>query len=55
MLFHVTHTHGYATCMAHDEEGKTKLSQTISKAEEAGVKVHGVYAGPSRSHNFHSG
>jgi hypothetical protein len=32
--------------MAHDEEGKTKLSQTIVNAEESGVKVHGVYADP---------
>ena len=46
MLFHVTHTHGYTTCMAHDEKGKAKFSQTISKAEESGVKVHGVYADP---------
>ncbi len=46
MLFHITHTHGYTTCMAHDEEGKTKFSQTIATAEESGVKVHGVYAHP---------
>ena len=46
MLFHITHTHGYTTCMAHDEEGKTKFSQTIAAAEESGVKVHGVYADP---------
>jgi len=46
MLFHVTHTHGYATCIAHDEEAKTNFSQTISNAEESGVKVHGVYADP---------
>ena len=46
MLFHITHTHGYTTCMAHDEEGKTKFSQTIATAEESGVKVHGVYADP---------
>jgi hypothetical protein len=46
MLFHVTHTHGYDTCMAHDEKGKTKLSQTISNAVESGVKVNGVYADP---------
>ena len=32
--------------MAHDEEGKTKFSQTIATAEESGVKVHGVYADP---------
>lgn len=46
MLFHVTHTHAYTTCMAHDEKGKAKFSQTISNAEESGVKVHGVYADP---------
>ena len=32
--------------MAHDEEGKTKFSQTIATAEESSVKVHGVYADP---------
>ena len=46
MLFHVTHTHGYTTCMAHDGIAKTNFSQTISNAEESGVKVHGVYADP---------
>ena len=46
MLFHVTHRHGYATCMAHDEKAKTYFLQTISNAEESGVKVHGVYADP---------
>jgi len=46
MLFHVTHRHGYATCMAHDGKAKTYFSQTISNAEESGVKVHGVYADP---------
>ena len=44
MLFHVTHTHGYETCMAHDEDAKVKFSETISKKSE--VKVHGVYADP---------
>ncbi|SVE64890.1 uncharacterized protein METZ01_LOCUS517744, partial [marine metagenome] len=28
MLFHVPHTHAYTTCMAHDEKGKAKFSQT---------------------------
>ena len=46
MLFHVTHTHGYETCMAHDETSKAKFMQTISNAEESGVKVLGVYADP---------
>ena len=46
MLFHVTHTHGYETCMAHDEMSKAKFMQTISNAEESGVKVLGVYADP---------
>ena len=46
MLFHVTHTHGYETCMAHDEKSKAKFMQTISNAEVSGVKVHGVYADP---------
>ncbi len=46
MLFHVTHRHGYATCMAHDGKAKTYFSQTISNAGESGVKVHGVYADP---------
>ena len=44
MLFHITHTHGYETCMAHDEARKTKFSQTISNAEKSEIKVHGVYA-----------
>jgi hypothetical protein len=30
--------------MAHDGKAKTNFSQTISNAEESGVKVHGVYA-----------
>ena len=46
MLFHVTHTHGYETCMAHDEKRKTKFSQTIANAEASGVTVHGVYGDP---------
>ena len=46
MLFHVTHTNSYTTCMAHDEKGKAKFSQTISNTEKSGVKVHGVYADP---------
>ena len=46
MLFHVTHTHGYETCMAHDETSKAKFMQTISNAEESGVKVLGLYADP---------
>jgi len=46
MLFHVTHTHGYETCMAHNEDGKAKFSQTIANAEESDIKVHGVYADP---------
>jgi hypothetical protein len=32
--------------MAHDGKAKTYFSQTISNAEESGVKVHGVYADP---------
>ena len=32
--------------MAHDGKAKTNFSQTISNAEESGVKVHGVYADP---------
>ena len=44
MLFHVTHTHGYETCMAHDEDAKAKFSETISKKTD--IKVHGVYADP---------
>ena len=46
MLFHITHTHGYETCMAYDEARKTKFSQTISNAEKSEIKVHGVYADP---------
>ncbi len=46
MLFHITHTHGYETCMAHNQENKTKFSQAISRAKELEIKVHGVYADP---------
>ena len=46
MLFHITHTHGYSTCMAHNEKDKKIFLQTISNAEELGVKVHGAYADP---------
>ena len=46
MLFHVTHTHGYETCPAHDEAVKTEMSQTISNAQASGVTVHGAYADP---------
>ena len=46
MLFHVTHTHGYETCMAHDEKSKEKFAQTMSNAENCNVTVHGVYADP---------
>ena len=46
MLFHITHTHVYETCMGHDEARKTKFSQIISNAEKSEIKVHGVYADP---------
>ena len=46
MLFHIIHTHGYSTCMAHNDKNKKIFLQTISNAEELGVKVHGVYADP---------
>ena len=46
MLFHITHTHAYETCMAHKEKEKEKFSETISNSENSGVKVHGVYADP---------
>jgi len=46
MLFHITHTHSYSTCMAHDEKNKSKFSQAISNAEKLGIKVHGVYSDP---------
>ena len=46
MLFHITHTHGYETCMAHNQDSKAKFSQTIDNAKESGVKVYGVYADP---------
>jgi hypothetical protein len=32
--------------MAHDGKAKANFSQTLSNAEESGVKVHGVYADP---------
>ena len=38
MLFHVTHTHGYETCMAHDENRKTKFSQTVANANQSDMK-----------------
>ena len=46
MLFHITHTHGYETCMAHNEESKTKFQNAISNASDSGVEVHGIYADP---------
>jgi len=46
MLFHITHTHGYETCMAHNQDSKKEFSQTISNSEKLDIKVHGVYADP---------
>jgi len=46
MLFHVTHTHTYQTCMGHDNERKTKFLETVSAGDLLNVKVHGVYADP---------
>ena len=46
MLFHITHTHGYTTCMGHDKKAKKIFSETISNAEKFNVTVHGVYADP---------
>ena len=46
MLFHVTHTHGYETCMAHNQDNKKQFSQAISNSEKLDIKVHGIYADP---------
>ena len=46
MLFHITHTHAYETCMAHDDKAKTKFSDTISRSKSLGIKVHGIYSDP---------
>ena len=46
MLFHVTHTHGYETCIAHDEKSKSKLIQTIFETEVSGVKVWDAFSDP---------
>lgn len=46
MLFHATHRHNHHSCVAHDPEGKAKFAQVFQGAEDAGVKLVGVYADP---------
>ena len=46
MLFHITHTHDYETCMIHDKSRKTKFSQAIANAKQFGVDLFGVYSDP---------
>ena len=46
MLFHVTQTHAYETCMAHDKSRKTKFSQTLENAKQLKVSILGVYSDP---------
>ena len=35
MLFHVTHTHDYQTCMAHREEARNEFNDGFTKAAAA--------------------
>ena len=44
MLFHVTHTHDYQTCMVHREEAKNEFNDGFTKATAANkVKILSTY------------
>jgi uncharacterized protein with GYD domain len=44
MLVHVTQTHTWETCMAHDPKRNAALRKAVASAKVAGVKVIGMYA-----------
>ena len=44
MLFHVTHTHTWETCAAHDKERQAAFAQTLKSAKELGIEIKGVYS-----------
>jgi len=39
MLFHVTHTHSYQTCPAHNPEIKSQIANALQTASEKGVEL----------------
>ena len=44
MLFHVTHTHDYQTCMAHREEARNEFNDGFTKAAAANkVQILATY------------
>ena len=44
MLFHVTHTHDYQTCMAHREEARNEFNDGFTKAATANnVQIIATY------------
>jgi hypothetical protein len=47
MLFHVTHTHDYQTCMAHREEARNEFNDGFTKAAAANkVQILATYWSP---------
>ena len=44
MIVHVTWSHSYETCGAHDDEVVKITKQAFDTASEKGVTVHSVYA-----------
>ncbi len=53
MLFHVTHTHNWKTCMIHDpEKAKNTVGKVLANADNAGVKIVGAYVDPA-AHTFY--
>ena len=39
MLFHVTHTHSYQTCPAHNPEIKSQIANALQTASGKGVEL----------------
>lgn len=53
MLFHITHTHTWETCMIHDpEKAKNTVGKVLANPESAGVKIIGAYVDPP-AHTFY--
>ena len=51
MIVHVTWSHSYETCGAHDEEVVKITKQAFDTASEKGVTVHSIY-GNRPEHTF---
>ena len=52
MIFHITATHNYETCPAHNEEIRQTFAKTLMGSEEKQVKVISTYVN-APAHTFY--